>query len=657
MTTSSGFDLQSFKSGVGENYVIGREIGRGGMAIVFAATDRKHNRQVAIKVLGTEARSGASVKRFQQEIDLLARLQHPNLLPVFDSGVAEGRLWYTMPFVEGESLRARLEREGTLEVETSRSIIEQLAGALSYAHSAGVIHRDIKPENILLSHSIPMIADFGIASALDPGQGTRLTAAGMALGTLEYMSPEQAMGDKVDARSDIYSLGCVAFEILAGKPPFTGGNLQAIIGKILSSPTPSVRAVRPEVSRVFDAAITRAIARDPDNRWQTGSEFSAALSGERRSAETRSKSRWTGPRTLVATAAVLLLLAAAGSYYTVAMRSRLRADAISARPKGPDSAAVAAYQQGMARVSQRTQRTLSEGLALIDRAIRIDSGFALAWAGRAFALNWAREWEFQAPGVPRDSLLSQALAASERAIDLDSTDATVWFTSAIIARAIDPTRKTIPLTALRRALSLDSLNPRTWQAIGLDYQDLSQMDSAGVYLRRAAILSRGRQTAPGYANHFYWRRQYDSAAIWSDSAIKYSPRLPYAWEMAGASALMQKRYDDAESYYQAATRLDEGPTRVRGLEGLAEVASARGDTGNARRLIADAEKLADPSNPNDHAAISIASAYASIGDRERALRWLERFQQKSALHFQLHLKRDPQLDPLRNEPRFVALLR
>ena len=656
MTTLSSFDSKSFQNGVGDNYVIGREIGRGGMAIVFAATDRKHNRPVAIKVLDAEAASGAATERFQQEIRVLARLQHPNLVPVFDSGVANGQLWYAMPLVEGESLRARLQREGALGVETSRAILQQLAGALDYAHSAGVIHRDIKPDNILLSHSIPMIADFGIAAALHPAPGTRLTAAGIALGTIEYMSPEQATGDNVDARSDIYSLGCVAFEMLVGKPPFTAGSIQAIAVRILSSPTPSIRAARPEVPRALDAAIARAIARDPGERWQKGSDLAAALAGER--AFVGSPWRSLRPRSrAVAGAAGIALFAAAAFFYSFSNRGRAQADVTPSEPVVRDSAAFAAYTQGMARVAQRTQRTLNEGLGLIDRAISLDSGFALAWAGRAYALNWAREWEFQAPGVPRDSLLSQALAASERALDLDSTDATVWYTSAIVARAIDPTRRQIPMSALRRALALDSLNPRTWQALGLDYQDVGHMDSATQFLRRAAILSRGRVGAPGYANHFYWRRQYDSAAAWSDSAIRYSPRLPYAWEMAGATALMQKRYDDAESYYQAATRLDEGPTRIRGLEGLAEVAAARGDSGRARGFLRDAEKLANPSDPNDHAAIALASAYAALGEHDLALQWLERFQTKGDLHFQLHLKRDPQLDPLRNERRFISLLR
>ena len=184
---------------------------------------------------------------------------------------------------------------------------------------------------------------------------------------------------------------------------------------------------------------------------------------------------------------------------------------------------------------------------------------------------------------------------------------------------------------------------RAWIQLGLNYQDAGDMDRAVTSLRRGMILGRRAVGTPSYANHFYWRRQYDSAAVWSDTAIKYGPTQPYAWEMAGAAAIMQRRYDEAESYYEAAVRLDQGPTRVRGLEGLAEIAAIRGDTTKARALIAKAETLTDSIAPSDHAVISLGSAYAAIGNNERALQWLERYQPRGNLHFQLHLKRDPGL--------------
>ena len=628
------------------------------MAAVFLAEDRKHDRQVAIKILAADAATGSGAERFQREIRLLARLQHPNILPVFDSGLADGHLWYAMPFVQGESLRARMEREGMLDTGFAVSTLMTLADALNYAHESGVIHRDIKPENILLSHSIPLIADFGIAAALDT-PGTRLTQAGMAIGTPAYMSPEQASADPaVDGRTDIYSLGCVGFEMLAGRPPFQGGNVHAVVARMLSKTTPSIREVRPEVSPALEAVITRAIARDPDERWHTGSDFSAALAAARTESGSRMRGQNFGSRITMRSkiGGIAVLTAAVAGAILLSAKSMRTSESPGVMPPTRHDSAVNAYRRGTARVSQRTQRTLVEGLALIDEAIRLDSGYAAAWAGRANAFLWARQWEFQVPGVPRDSLLAVALEASDRALDLDSLDPNVWLVSATVSGAVDPTRKDPQLRAVRRAISLDSLNARAWIQLANTHQDQGEMDSALASFRRAMFLGKRAVGTPSYANHFYWRRQYDSAAVWSDSSIRYSPRLPYAWEMAGATAIMLKRYDDAERYYEAALRLDQGPTRVRGLEGLAEIAAIRGDTAKALELIAQAEKLTDPSEPSDHAAIALGSAYAALGLGDKAIEWLEKFHPKGNLHFQLHLQRDPQLDPLRSDPRFRALI-
>jgi serine/threonine protein kinase len=643
-------DLEAFHAAVGNTYALIREIGRGGMATVYLADDRKHDRRVAIKILNAEASGPSAAERFQREIKVLARLQHPNILPVFDSGVADGRLWYAMPFVEGESLRSLLDREGKLDPGAAASMLAALAAALGYAHDSGIIHRDIKPENILLSHSIPLIADFGIAAALDPSPGARLTETGMAIGTLNYMSPEQATAEKeIDGRSDIFSLGCVGFEMIAGRPPFEGPDLRTVIARMIATTPPSLRSLRPEVPETIASAVERAIASHPERRWQTGAQFAAALTSGR-------VSRGGARRNLTGAAAAMMLLVAtivAASFVTK-RDSAKSPDSNSARR--PDSAALSAYRRGTARIQQRTQRTLIEGLALIDEALRRDSTLALAWAGRANAFNWARMWEFDIPGVPRDSLLPLALAASEKALDLDSLDANIWVVNAAVSAAVDPTRKDVPINAVRRAIALDPLNARAWIQLGTVQEELDQMDSSLASFRRGMILGNRAVGTAGYANHLYWRREFDSAAVWSDSAIKYSPRQPYAWEVAGASAIMRKRYDEAQSYYEAALRLDQGPTRVRSLEGLAELAAIRGDTAKALALIADAEKLTDPASPSDHAAIAIASAYAAAGKRENALQWLERYQPRSSLHFQLHVRYDAQLDPLRKDRRFAAIL-
>jgi serine/threonine-protein kinase len=272
-----------------DRYRIEGEVGRGSVATVFLAQDLRHGRRVALKVLHSALGAALGVERFQREIRTQARLHHPHILTLFDSGAGGRRgggaewLWYTMPYVESGSLRDRLRREGRLPVELAVQLAAQVGSALTYAHALGVVHRDIKPENILLSVSgHALLSDFGIAYAVDdsavPGASRRLTETGVALGTPAYMSPEQSAGDEpVDARSDIYSLAGVLFEMLAGTPAFTGSNARAVIARRLTEPPPSVRALRPDVPPAVDAAIRRAMARQPGDRFESAAEFAAAL--------------------------------------------------------------------------------------------------------------------------------------------------------------------------------------------------------------------------------------------------------------------------------------------------------------------------------------------------------------------------------------------
>jgi tetratricopeptide (TPR) repeat protein len=265
-----------------DRYTLLRELGRGGMATVFLARDLKHDRLVAIKVPRSELAAALGPERFLREIRLAARLQHPHILGLIDSGTFEYQPglsgpYYVMPYVEGESLRDRLLREGQLPLDDSLRIVREVALALDYAHRHGVIHRDIKPENILLSDSQALIADFGVARALEAAGGERLTETGIAVGTPSYLSPEQAAGGReVDGRADIYSLGCVLYEMLAGEPPFTGPTPQAIIAKRFSEPVPHLRTVR-DVPEAIEQAVTKALARSPADRFTTAAQFASAL--------------------------------------------------------------------------------------------------------------------------------------------------------------------------------------------------------------------------------------------------------------------------------------------------------------------------------------------------------------------------------------------
>ena len=271
------------QASLGAAYTIERELGRGGMATVFLARDAKHHRHVALKVLDRQLAASLGTERFLAEIRVTAHLQHPNVLPLFDSGETNGLLFYVMPFVDGESLRAKLDREGQLPVDEALRIASAIASALDYAHRHGVVHRDVKPENVLLSDGVPMVADFGIAKAIvnsrldDASTNPGLTRAGLAVGTPSYMSPEQAMGEAVDGRSDIYALGCVLYEMLSGDVPFTGPSAQSVIAKHLAAAVPSIRVVRDSVPLNVDAAIVRAMAKKPADRFTNPARFAAAL--------------------------------------------------------------------------------------------------------------------------------------------------------------------------------------------------------------------------------------------------------------------------------------------------------------------------------------------------------------------------------------------
>src|SRR5215204_3250983 len=261
-----------------DRYRIERQLGQGGMATVYLAHDLKLEREVALKVLRPELGAVLGTERFLSEVKITARLDHPHILTLIDSGSAGGLLYYVLPYVRGESLRDLLNREQQLGVEQALAITKQVGSALDYAHRKGVVHRDIKPENILLQEGEAMLADFGIALAVQESGGSRLTETGLSLGTPHYMSPEQATGDRnVDARSDLYSLASVLYEMLVGEPPITGKTVQAVIAKLLTEPAMHVRTVRPTVPEHVDAAVARALSKVPADRFASVADFTRTL--------------------------------------------------------------------------------------------------------------------------------------------------------------------------------------------------------------------------------------------------------------------------------------------------------------------------------------------------------------------------------------------
>jgi serine/threonine-protein kinase len=347
-------DLAGIRTALAGRYRIERLLGEGGMATVYLAQDERHDRRVAVKVLRPELAQTIGVERFHREIGIAARLNHPHILPLLDSGTLDlgpGRpasAYYVMPYVQGESLRDRLLREKKLPLPEALRLAREVADALDHAHRHGVIHRDIKPENILLSEQHAVVADFGIARALDEAGAGTLTHAGQAIGTPTYMSPEQITGERdIDGRTDLYALGCTLFEMLTGQPPWSGGSMTSVLARRLAEPPPRIRDLEPSVPPAVETALLKTLAREPEGRFNTPAEFAAALetSGELRSLPASKRRR----RTLMAAGAAVLAVAAFGLTRLVRMghADAITSLAITPREDAQNDTALAYLTEGV----------------------------------------------------------------------------------------------------------------------------------------------------------------------------------------------------------------------------------------------------------------------------------------------------------------------
>jgi tetratricopeptide (TPR) repeat protein/tRNA A-37 threonylcarbamoyl transferase component Bud32 len=642
-----------------ERYRIERVVGRGGMATVYAAEDIKNHRRVALKILHAECRAALGGERFLREIELTGNLQHPNILPLFDSGDVDGMLYYVMPLVDGHSLRARISEEGQLPTADALRIATDVASALSYAHSQGIIHRDIKPENILLAGDHTFVADFGIAKAKDAA-GEQLTSTGLLVGTPAYMSPEQASGERtLDARSDIYALGCVLYEMLAGEPPFTGASTQAVIAKRMATPAPSVRTLRHSVPTHVERAIDRALARSPADRFSRAADFASALHTE----AGHTKAGASVFRTPLVRAAGIVLLLVLGTVVWVSMNrgtshggGHLATGATKRMPTS-DSIAYDLYLKGRAQTDRRSATATARGIELYQKAIERDSGFADAWAGLAKAIQFSINWRYPVPNIPKDSLVPLMVRASDRALEADSNSTEAWMARAVVLRELDRTTGRDRLDALMHVLRIDSANADVWYAISGAWQDSLENRRAIAALRRAVRLNPRHASALGFLGlNYIWLRQNDSALIWADSAKKVDPTAIWARQARGLALLLRGNMAESEIEFDAATRLGRGSDQIMGWAGLAEIYTKRGDRHAADTIIGHAIALADTTHPTVHDAVYLAWGFTATDQKERALRLLERYEPRKDVHFQLHLQRDPAFDPLRSNPRFRVLL-
>ncbi len=371
---------------LGDRYRVERELGAGGMATVYLAHDLKHDRDVAIKVLHPDLGAALGAERFLSEIRTTARLQHPHILPLLDSGEADGLLYYVMPVVTGETLRARLERERQLPIPEAVRIAREVAQALDYAHRQGVIHRDIKPENVLLHDGSALVADFGIALAVQTAGGQRMTQTGLSLGTPQYMSPEQAMGERtIDARSDIYALGAMTYEMLTGEPPFTGATVQAVVAKVLSAEPERPTLMRKTIPPGVEHAVLMALAKLPADRFATAGAFAEALAGGGGAVSASAVSHARGPlrgsRALTVALGAVALVATAAAAWFATHRAGATQDALVAQFDVPFPDSVQLWQGwgNKIAISRDGRRLVMLGFANGRRGLwarRLDEGQA-----------------------------------------------------------------------------------------------------------------------------------------------------------------------------------------------------------------------------------------------------------------------------------------
>ena len=639
---------------VGGRYTIQREIGRGGMATVWLADDAQHERAVAIKTLHPELAGAIGTDRFLRELRLTARLQHPGIVPILDSGLLErsdgaNLPWYAMPCLQGESLRARLNREQQLTIEEALRITDAVGRALETAHRENVVHRDIKPENVFLSGDQVYVVDFGIAKALGASETERLTSTGLAIGTPAYMSPEQSVAGTVDARSDQYSLATILYEMLAGEAPFTGSNAQTIFARRLSEPARPLITVRSTVPGAVEHAVLRALERTPADRFPSIGAFLAAL----RVAESPGHVR-VGRRRRIHPALLAGGVIAVAGLAAWAMMSR--EDTVRAHAADPE--VVALYQRGVRAYDRRTPAAVAEAISTLRAAVARDSAYPPAWNALAKAYTRAHQRAFSVPDVPSDRLLPLAVAAVDRSLALDSSNADAWMTHAILTHQVDPIDIAPALRSIERSLARDSTQAEAWHYFALFRAESGHLDAALEAWRQGVRLDPAYVQGVAFlALGHYWRWHFDSAAVWADSALRLDPNYLLARFVTGSVAAERGDFARAEGAFEAARRLSTDIEVVNALAGLALVHARAGRRADAELVLQRAESLASGYEPTPlHTAVDIAKVYAVLGSADQTLQVLRRFQPTGDAHLQLHLRCDPPFASIASDQRFRALL-
>ncbi|HEY5088282.1 MAG TPA: protein kinase [Gemmatimonadaceae bacterium] len=636
--------------GLSDRYTIDRELGQGGMAVVFRAHDIRHDRPVALKVLRPEISAEIGADRFLREIKLAARLTHPHILPVFDSGEADGLLFYVMPSMEGLSLRERIDKERQLGLTDALRITREVASALDYAHRHNVVHRDIKPENILLNEGAAMVADFGIGKALS-GNALALTQTGFSLGTPAYMSPEQSAGElDTDGRSDLYSLGCVLYEMLTGEPPFTGVTAQAIIAKRFVSPIPKVRTTR-DVPESVDAAVTRALARTPADRFPSAGEFATALHAIIHDTETGAHRVTAGSLRAASKAIAVLPFANLSAdpeneYFADGMTEEIinalakvsgmqvasRTSSFAFKGKEVDVRQIG-EKLGVSSVLEGSVRKVGNRIRLTAQLINVESGYHL----------WSETYDRQ---------LEDVFAVQDE-ISRAIVDALKVRLAGDAAQMVAPTKNLEAYTlylkgrfffvklsepALRKALDLFQHALLQDPGFGRAYAGIADVwcnladdwvapDEA--YPRAKAAAERALQRDPELAEAITsigkvlcWHEwDFAGAELQLARAVALSPNYAEAHYVRGTALPLVGRLDDAIETMSKALKLD--PLSVQYGEWLSRFLLYAHDYDGA---IAQGHRTMEMDEVCIRAPHYIGSAHLALGDPETALMWYRRAQ-------------------------------
>jgi TolB-like protein/Flp pilus assembly protein TadD/tRNA A-37 threonylcarbamoyl transferase component Bud32 len=634
--------LDHLRGALAARYTIDREIGRGGMATVYRAQDLKHRRAVALKVLKPELAAALGPDRFLREIEIAAGLTHPHVLPLYDSGDAAGLLYYVMPFVEGETLRGRLDREHQIPLDDALRITREVADALDYAHGQGLVHRDVKPENVLFVTGHAVLSDFGIARAVTAAAGQNLTQGGIGVGTPRYMSPEQAFGAAdVDARSDVYSLACVLYEMLAGNPPFNGPTVQAIIAQSMSGPPPRLPDGVPDWTT---QAVRKALAKEPADRFPTAGQFALALKPEAPSAATA--------KSIAVLPFVNMSADPDNEYFTDgiaeeiinaltkvhALRVAARTSAFAFKGKTLDIRRVG-EQLNVSTVLEGSVRKAGNRLRVMAQLINVADGYHL----------WSERYDRELEDVfaIQDEIAGNIVRALRLVLSEDETRAIEQVPTANVAaydyylrgrQYFHQYRRNGIQFARRmfeRAIEMDPRYAIAYAGVAdccsflyLNW-DGSKANLEGAETASRQALALGPELADAHASRGFalsLSRKNAEARQEFDTALRLNPKLYEAHYLYARMCISEGTLEEAVRHYEDAARVRpedyQAPLLVTSvLQQLGRPAEANEALRRGLRVVEQHLEL----NPDDARALCLgAASLVQIGERARALEWTQR---------------------------------